>query len=115
MAGNVLRFKAKAAMQSCCNLGIKLAVAESCTGGLLSEALTALPGSSAFFDSGYITYSNSAKIEMLGVPANLLARFGAVSPEVACAMAEGALSHAKADASLGITGIAGPTGGSTEK
>lgn len=92
-----------------------LALAESCTGGLVSELLTAHSGSSAVFRGGAVTYSNESKIALLGVPAVLLARFGAVSAEVARAMAEGARLAFNADYALALTGIAGPTGGSADK
>lgn len=92
-----------------------LALAESCTGGMVSELLTAHSGSSAVFRGGAVTYSNESKIALLGVPAVLLARFGAVSAEVARAMAEGARSAFNADFALALTGIAGPTGGSPDK
>lgn len=92
-----------------------VAVAESCTGGLLAGALTQLPGSSAWFDCGLVTYSNEAKQALLGVTANILALHGAVSEETAQAMAEGVLKNSQAVISLAITGIAGPDGGSAEK
>lgn len=92
----------------------KIAVAESCTGGMLAAALTDLPGSSAIFERGFVTYSNAAKIELLGVSANTLARHGAVSEPVAKAMARGALDRSGGDIALSITGIAGP-GGSDHK
>ncbi len=92
-----------------------LVTAESCTGGWVAQVMTAISGSSAWFDRGFVTYSNQAKQEMLGVPAGLLMTEGAVSEAVALAMAEGALRHSRADWSLAITGIAGPTGGSAEK
>ena len=92
-----------------------LATAESCTGGGLAVLLTAVPGSSTWFDRGYVTYSNRAKIEMLGVPAILIATHGAVSEEVARAMAEGAMEHGHAQVAVAVTGIAGPSGGSPEK
>jgi len=95
--------------------GQTLALAESCTGGLVSELLTAHSGASSVFRGGAVTYSNESKIALLGVPAVLLARFGAVSAEVARAMAEGALLAFNADIALALTGIAGPTGGSEEK
>lgn len=92
-----------------------VAVAESCTGGLLSAALTSLPGSSVWFDRGLITYSNAAKHELLGISENVLATYGAVSRETAKAMASGVLQHSQAKIALAITGIAGPEGGSVEK
>ena len=95
--------------------GLRLAVAESCTGGLVAAALTAIAGSSAVVDRGFVTYSNQAKAEMLGVPMPLIDAKGAVSREVAVAMAEGALRNSAADISVAITGIAGPGGGSADK
>jgi len=92
-----------------------LATAESCTGGGLTEALTAIPGSSAWFERGFITYSNLAKQELLGVPEEMIAQHGAVSAVVARAMAEGVLAHSHAQFAIAITGIAGPGGGSAEK
>jgi nicotinamide-nucleotide amidase len=94
---------------------LKIATAESCTGGLVAGALTEIPGSSAVVDRGFVAYSNPAKTEMLGVDAALIARDGAVSQSVACAMAEGALTHSAADLAVAITGIAGPDGGTAEK
>ncbi len=93
----------------------KLATAESCTGGGLAYALTSLSGSSAWFERGFVTYSNSAKEELLGVQARTLTTFGAVSKQTAIEMAEGALRHSQAQVSIAITGIAGPLGGSQEK
>lgn len=92
-----------------------LVLAESCTGGLVGASLTAISGSSAWIDRGFITYSNQAKIDMLGVAEPLIERYGVVSEEVARAMAEGALAHSRATASVAITGIAGPTGGTPDK
>ena len=91
--------------------GWMLATAESCTGGLIAAACTELPGSSQWFERGFVSYSNEAKSELLGVPAALIARHGAVSEPVARAMAEGALAHSRAQASVAVTGIAGPGGG----
>jgi nicotinamide-nucleotide amidase len=95
--------------------GMKLATAESCTGGLIAAIITAIPGSSDVFDRGFVTYSNEAKQEMLGVKSDTLDRFGAVSAQTAIQMAEGALANSKADAVAAVTGIAGPGGGSKEK
>jgi len=95
--------------------GEMLATAESCTGGWAAQALTALAGSSNWFERGFVTYSNAAKEEMLGVPPETLAHHGAVSEETAREMALGALSHSRAAVALAITGIAGPSGGTLEK
>jgi len=95
--------------------GELLTAAESCTGGWLAQSVTAIAGSSAWFDRGFVTYSNAAKMDMLGVPETTLARHGAVSEPTARAMAQGALAHSLADWSVAITGIAGPSGGSPEK
>jgi nicotinamide-nucleotide amidase len=92
-----------------------IAVAESCTGGLLAKLLTDIPGASKYFTSGWITYSNTAKTQELGVPAELIEKYGAVSGEVGSAMAEGARRRAGTDFAIGITGIAGPEGGSEQK
>lgn len=94
---------------------LKLATAESCTGGMIAAACTDLAGSSEWFERGLVTYSNEAKHEMLGVPAALIATQGAVSEPVARAMAAGALQHSRAQVALAVTGIAGPGGGSTAK
>ncbi|WP_058492739.1 CinA family protein [Legionella worsleiensis] len=95
--------------------GILLVTAESCTGGLISGYLTEIPGSSTWFERGFVTYSNLAKQEMLSVSAELLTQFGAVSEEVAAAMAVGALRHSAGHVALSVTGIAGPDGGSIDK
>jgi len=92
-----------------------MATAESCTGGLIAGACTDVSGSSNWFERGFVTYSNEAKTEMLGVDAALIAAHGAVSEEVARAMAEGAVAHSKAQVAVAVTGVAGPTGGSPEK
>ncbi len=92
-----------------------LATAESCTGGLISAACTALAGSSLWFERGFVTYSNAAKTELLGVPAPLIETHGAVSEPVARAMAEGAIAHSHAQASVSVTGVAGPGGASPGK
>ncbi len=94
---------------------LRLATAESCTGGLIAAALTHIPGSSDVVDRGFVTYSNEAKTEMLGVPAALIAANGAVSEPVAAAMAEGAVARSLADVAVAVTGVAGPGGGSAEK
>jgi nicotinamide-nucleotide amidase len=94
---------------------IQIATAESCTGGLICAALTDVAGSSAVVDRGFVTYSNAAKHEMLGVPVAVLQAHGAVSAEVAQAMAEGALLRSRAEVSIAVTGIAGPGGGTIEK
>lgn len=92
-----------------------LAVAESCTGGAVAQACTAIAGSSAWFERGFVTYSNTAKREMLGVKTDVLARYGAVSEQTARTMATGALARSPAQIALAVTGIAGPSGGTTEK
>lgn len=95
--------------------GLMIATAESCTGGLLAALLTEVPGSSAVLERGFVTYSNAAKAQMLGVPPALIEAHGAVSLEVARAMAEGALALSAADIAVSVTGIAGPGGGSAAK
>ena len=95
--------------------GARVSTAESCTGGLIAAACTSLAGSSDWFERGFVTYSNEAKIEMLGVPAALISAHGAVSAPVAAAMAEGALSCSRAAFAVSVTGIAGPGGGSAAK
>ena len=95
--------------------GLKIATAESCTGGLVAALLTEISGSSAVVERGFVTYSNEAKTDLVGVPADLIAAHGAVSEPVARAMAEGALTHSLADVTVGITGVAGPTGGTATK
>ena len=95
--------------------GWMLATAESCTGGMIAAACTDLSGSSQWFERGFVTYSNEAKAEMLAVPPGLIEEHGAVSESVARAMADGALAHSRAQVSLAVTGIAGPTGGTEAK
>jgi nicotinamide-nucleotide amidase len=90
--------------------GLSLVTAESCTGGGISQAITEIPGSTGWFDCGFVPYSNASKTEMLDVPAALIAQFGSVSVEVAGAMAEGAIGNSNADVAVSTTGIAGPTG-----
>lgn len=105
----------RAVIQRAGERGIRVAVAESCTGGLVSGALTAVAGSSAVFDRGFVTYSNAAKSDLLAVASDLIVTHGAVSAEVARAMAEGALSRSDAMVSVAVTGIAGPGGGTADK
>lgn len=95
--------------------GLMLATAESCTGGLIAGACTDLAGSSDWFERGFVTYSNAAKTELLSVPAALIETHGAVSEPVARAMAQGALAHSRAQLSVAVTGVAGPSGGSDDK
>jgi len=95
--------------------GLRLATAESCTGGLIAAACTAVAGSSDWFERGFVTYSNAAKTEAIGVDAALIAAHGAVSEEVALAMAQGALAHSQADLAVAVTGIAGPGGATPGK
>lgn len=104
-----------ALLDLCRARGILLATAESCTGGLIAAALTAVPGSSDVVDRGFVTYSNEAKTELVEVPPRLIATHGAVSAEVAGAMAEGALRRSRAAIALSVTGVAGPGGGSADK
>ena len=93
----------------------KVCTAESCSGGLIAKSFTDLAGSSAWFERGFVTYSNESKVEMLGVSESVIEQYGAVSEPVATAMAVGALSHSLADYSIAVTGVAGPGGGSDEK
>jgi nicotinamide-nucleotide amidase len=95
--------------------GLMAATAESCTGGLIAALLTDIPGSSAVLERGFVVYSNAAKQDLLGVSAETLARYGAVSAETARAMAEGALGASRAEVAVSVTGVAGPDGGSAEK
>ncbi|MGQ0442339.1 MAG: CinA family protein [Methylophilaceae bacterium] len=95
--------------------GLTLALAESCTGGMIATAITSVAGSSAWFDRGFVTYSNASKIEMLGVSANTLETYGAVSTQTALEMANGTLNNSHAQIACSITGIAGPDGGTPEK
>ena len=94
---------------------VRVATAESCTGGLVAAAITAVAGSSDWFDRGFVTYSNAAKVDLLAVPSATLARFGAVSTETALAMAEGALRGGGAQWAVAVTGVAGPSGGTASK
>jgi nicotinamide-nucleotide amidase len=110
-----LKQQAAALLKAYEQRGLKIATAESCTGGLVAALLTEIAGSSAVVERGFVTYSNEAKTELIGVPAGLLAAHGAVSEPVARAMAEGALQHSHADVSVAITGIAGPGGATATK
>jgi nicotinamide-nucleotide amidase len=106
---------AEAVLTRCREKKLMVATAESCTGGLIAGALTDIAGSSDVVERGFVTYSNRAKTEMLGVPAALITRHGAVSADAARAMAAGALAHAPVDLAVAVTGIAGPGGGSKDK
>jgi nicotinamide-nucleotide amidase len=110
-----LRGKAKRVLDLCRARDLRVATAESCTGGLVAAALTEIAGSSDVVDCGFVTYSNEAKQKLLGVPAATLRRHGAVSAETAAAMAAGALKKSQADLAVAVTGIAGPGGGSKQK
>jgi nicotinamide-nucleotide amidase len=115
MADAEIQAAATALLDLCKVRKLMVATAESCTGGLVVGALTDIAGSSAVVDRGFVTYTNAAKEQMLGVPSDTLSRFGAVSAETAAAMARGALRNADADIVVAVTGIAGPGGGSAEK
>jgi len=115
MNGGAIRDATVRVLDACRAQGLKVATAESCTGGLVAGALTEIPGSSDVVDRGFVTYSDAAKEAMLGVPAAVLERHGAVSRDTAEAMAAGALAMSNADLTVAITGIAGPGGGSAEK
>jgi nicotinamide-nucleotide amidase len=106
---------AEALLAACRSKGIMLATAESCTGGLIAAALTAIAGSSDVVDRAFVTYSNDAKNQMIGVPMPLIQAYGAVSEEVARAMAEGTLARSRAAIVISVTGVAGPGGGSVDK
>jgi len=107
--------QAKALLDLCRSKKLKIAAAESCTGGLLAATLTEIAGSSDVFERGFVTYSNAAKQAMLDVPADTLDRHGAVSREIAQAMTQGALAHAPVELAVSITGIAGPSGATADK
>jgi nicotinamide-nucleotide amidase len=115
MSGLIAETKAIAVLAACRARGILLATAESCTGGLIVASLTDIGGSSDVVDRGFITYSNEAKHAMLGIPMEVIAAHGAVSEEVALAMAAGALQHSRAGIAVAVTGVAGPGGGSAAK
>jgi nicotinamide-nucleotide amidase len=106
---------AKQVLELCRARGLRVATAESCTGGLVAAALTEIAGSSDVVDRGFVTYSNEAKTELLGVPQSILKRYGAVSAQTAKVMAAGALKNSHADIAISITGIAGPGGGTKQK
>lgn len=110
-----LEDRARIVVERATAVGAMMSTAESCTGGLVSGLLTSVPGSSVVFDRGFVTYSNEAKIEMLGIDPAALERHGAVSAEIAAQMARGALMRSRADFAVSITGVAGPGGGSAEK
>lgn len=107
--------EAEALLEACRSRQLTIATGESCTGGLIAGILTEVPGSSDVVDRGFVTYSNAAKSEMLGVPMDLIERHGAVSEPVARAMAEGVLGHSPASLAVAVTGIAGPGGGTADK
>lgn len=115
MIDQTLLDQAAALLHACRARGVKLATAESCTGGLIAATLTAIANASDVVDRGFITYSNAAKHEILGVPEAVIQEHGAVSEPVARAMAEGALLRSRADIAVSVTGVAGPGGGSAEK
>ena len=115
MISNELFEAASEVLGLCGGRGLTLATAESCTGGLIAAALTATPGSSRVLDRGYVTYSDASKVAELGVPSDLIKKQGAVSEEVARAMAVGAIEAAGVDLALSVTGIAGPDGGTPQK
>jgi len=95
--------------------GLMLTTAESCTGGLIAQSMTSEPGSSQWFDRGFVTYSNQSKVDLLGVSPDTVSTFGAVSIETVREMAQGALTHSEAQVSIAVTGIAGPSGGTADK
>lgn len=115
MIPDALLHEAETLLAACRATEKRVVTAESCTGGLIAATLTAIPGSSDVLERGYVTYSNAAKHECLGVPIPLIDARGAVSDEVARAMADGALLHSRADIAIAVTGVAGPEGGSAEK
>jgi nicotinamide-nucleotide amidase len=115
MFDHEIRDAAERVLMSCRKAGLKVVTAESCTGGLVAAALTAIAGSSDVVERGFVTYANEAKHEMLGVGLDTLENHGAVSEPVARAMARGALTHSQAEIAVSVTGVAGPGGGSAEK
>jgi nicotinamide-nucleotide amidase len=115
MPADAMTAAARSVIEACTSKRLTIATAESCTGGLVAAALTEIAGSSAVFDRGFVTYSNAAKHAVLGVMIGTLEQFGAVSREVAEAMARGTLGRSAADFAVAVTGIAGPGGGTPEK
>ena len=115
MISEALLQQSEALLAACRAGGVRIATAESCTGGLIAAALTAIAGSSDVMDRGFVTYSNDAKNELLGVPMGLIQALGAVSEPVVRCMAEGALARSRAHIAVSVTGVAGPGGGSKEK
>ena len=115
MFSDALRARAESLLAAARARGLKIATAESCTGGLVAGLLTEIPGSSDVVERGFVTYSNDAKREMLGVPHEMLVAYGAVSEQVARALAQGALQHSRADLAVSVTGVAGPGGGTMDK
>jgi nicotinamide-nucleotide amidase len=113
--GQALLAQAKQFLDGARAQGLRVVTAESCTGGLIAGLLTEIPGSSDVVERGFVTYSNEAKEDLLGVPGDLIRQYGAVSEPVARAMADGALKHALAHLAVAVTGIAGPGGGTAEK
>lgn len=115
MIGPEILAQAEALLQACRQRGVMLATAESCTGGLIAATLTAIAGSSDVVDRGFVTYSNQAKRDLVGVPETLISEHGAVSEQVARAMAQGALDRSQAGIAVAVTGVAGPGGGTAAK
>lgn len=115
MFDHEIRESAESVLETCRRKGLKVVTAESCTGGLIAAALTAIAGSSDVVDRAFVTYSNEAKREMIGVPWDAILGHGAVSEPVARAMASGALARSNAQIAVSVTGVAGPGGGSAEK
>ncbi len=110
-----IKFLSEEILKYCRAQGLRISTAESCTGGMISVALTDVPGSSDVVDRGFVTYSNEAKCEMLGVRIEMLSMHGAVSSPVASAMAEGAMKNSDSELTVSVTGVAGPGGGTAEK
>lgn len=115
MIDDAILAQAAALLERCKSAGVMVATAESCTGGLIAASLTAIAGSSAVVDRGFVTYTNQSKAEMVGVDPALITAHGAVSEAVARAMADGALARSRAQLAVAVTGVAGPGGGSAEK